>query len=619
MNLFNNPSNSIQVPANADLIPIFSGTSDIGSSTSYFATLYANDIIANTINIGNNPVIISGTSSGNGYNVFNKKSGSNLVFNTISGNGTTSVTYSNGLINISGSTTYISGTSPVSVSNGLITISQSNSGTNGYLSSTDWNTFNNKQVSGNYVVSGTDAILNTLNITGSQFLVPGLILGPTGTTASTPQIECSNIGGNGTNGDLRLRSDGNLQLLATNGIQLQNSATTSNLYPSSHYGASVGMSGTEYNEIYAQTIYQNSVQVINTASSSGTGINLYNSKSGSNLVFNTISGNGLCNVTYSNGLINISGIGTVMSGTSPISVSNGLISIASGSSTQNGYISSGDWTKFNYIYTSGVTNVSSSGVGVALFNNKSNNNLVLNTISGNGTVSVTYANGLINISGSSASGFVLKTGDTMTGTLSGQSIVPTTSGTYNLGSLALDYNNTYSNNYYASGTKMLPRYKTELSNISQINSTVGLLYKSYATGAKPTTDPSSTGLDNGGCDPVITETSGVIRRVSFISGGAAVGVSTVSGTVYAQFDIYELLTTTRNLLGSVMVPFSSSGVGINNNIGTASKVFGTASCNIAVSGGSAVGCQWTNITGSPSGCNAFRNLNVSITSTENSW
>lgn len=48
-----------------------------------------------------------------------------------------------------GTVTTVSGTLPISVANGtstpVVSISQANSTTNGYLSSTDWNTFNNKQ------------------------------------------------------------------------------------------------------------------------------------------------------------------------------------------------------------------------------------------------------------------------------------------------------------------------------------------------------------------------------------------------------------------------------------------------------------------------------------------
>ena len=48
---------------------------------------------------------------------------------------------------------------------GTIGITQSGSGSNGYLSSTDWNTFNNKQPAGSYLVNSTDAIFNKVRLT----------------------------------------------------------------------------------------------------------------------------------------------------------------------------------------------------------------------------------------------------------------------------------------------------------------------------------------------------------------------------------------------------------------------------------------------------------------------
>lgn len=52
----------------------------------------------------------------------------------------------------------VSGSSPIISSGGLtptISIQQANGSQNGFLSSTDWNTFNNKQASGNYITALT--------------------------------------------------------------------------------------------------------------------------------------------------------------------------------------------------------------------------------------------------------------------------------------------------------------------------------------------------------------------------------------------------------------------------------------------------------------------------------
>ena len=48
-----------------------------------------------------------------------------------------------------------SASAPLSIAANAISISQANTTTNGYLSSTDWNTFNNKQAAGNYITALT--------------------------------------------------------------------------------------------------------------------------------------------------------------------------------------------------------------------------------------------------------------------------------------------------------------------------------------------------------------------------------------------------------------------------------------------------------------------------------
>src|SRR3954467_13513836 len=58
---------------------------------------------------------------------------------------------------------------PIYLSNGLIGISQATTSTNGYLSSTDWNTFNNKL-----------STIDTTNIANFYQKVRGLFSGGTG-------------------------------------------------------------------------------------------------------------------------------------------------------------------------------------------------------------------------------------------------------------------------------------------------------------------------------------------------------------------------------------------------------------------------------------------------------
>jgi hypothetical protein len=92
-----------------------------------------------------------------GGNLYNLTAGTGVSFSTgTTYNGSTAIT-----INATGSggtVTSVTGTAPIASSGGTtpaISISQATTSTNGYLSSTDWNTFNNKQPSGTYVTSVT--------------------------------------------------------------------------------------------------------------------------------------------------------------------------------------------------------------------------------------------------------------------------------------------------------------------------------------------------------------------------------------------------------------------------------------------------------------------------------
>ena len=87
-----------------------------------------------------------------------------------------------------GTVTSVGGTSPISSSGGnspTISISQSSSSSNGYLSSTDWNTFNNKQsaigtISGLAKGNGANALTSAQ--AGTDFVAPG-----TATVFTKPQ------------------------------------------------------------------------------------------------------------------------------------------------------------------------------------------------------------------------------------------------------------------------------------------------------------------------------------------------------------------------------------------------------------------------------------------------
>ena len=74
-----------------------------------------------------------------------------------------------------GTVTSVTGTAPIASTGGTtpaISISQATTSTNGYLSSTDWNTFNNKQPAGSYLTAVTaDAPLSGSGTSGSHLVI----------------------------------------------------------------------------------------------------------------------------------------------------------------------------------------------------------------------------------------------------------------------------------------------------------------------------------------------------------------------------------------------------------------------------------------------------------------
>ena len=168
--------------------------------------------------------------------------GTGISVTPVAGGG---ITITNTSPSSGGTVTSVTGTAPVVSSGGntpAISISQATTSTNGYLSSTDWNTFNNKQAAGTYVnsVSGTTGRITstggvtpiidlasgvaTAGTTGSSTLIPVITIDTYGrvttiTTASNPQGTVTSVSGTGTVSGISLSgtvtSSGNLTLGGT--------------------------------------------------------------------------------------------------------------------------------------------------------------------------------------------------------------------------------------------------------------------------------------------------------------------------------------------------------------------------------------------------------------------
>jgi hypothetical protein len=138
------------------------------------------------------------------WNTFNSKAPATSGTSILYGNGSggfsnvtigSGVSFAGGTLSATGSggtVTSVTGTAPIASSGGAtpaISISQSSTSTNGYLSSTDWNTFNGKQAAGTYVTAITIASSNGFAGTSSGGATPALTL----TTSITGLLK-----GNGT-------------------------------------------------------------------------------------------------------------------------------------------------------------------------------------------------------------------------------------------------------------------------------------------------------------------------------------------------------------------------------------------------------------------------------------
>jgi len=175
---------------------IFAGPSSGSAATPTFRSLTSADIPALPYGTGT-VTSVSGTGTVNGITLTGTvtTSGSLTLGGTLGGIGNSQLTNSSITINgtstslggsISvGTVTSVTGTSPVVSSGGTspaISMAAATSSVNGYLTSTDWTTFNNKQPAGTYVtsVSGTSG-----QITSTGGTTPTLALATTTVTAGS--------------------------------------------------------------------------------------------------------------------------------------------------------------------------------------------------------------------------------------------------------------------------------------------------------------------------------------------------------------------------------------------------------------------------------------------------
>ena len=251
-----------------------------------------------------------------------------------------------------------SATSPLSIVLNTISIPQANISTNGYLSSTDWAIFNNKQDAGNYITSLTGEatatgpgaaavtlsnsaviakILTGLSITGGAITSSDSIITAFGKVQN--QI-------NGLVGGVIYKGTWNA---LTNTPTLTSSVGTQGYYYIVNVAGSTNLNGiTDWNlgdwAIFNGTVWEkvdNSESVISVNGFTGiVSLTTTNIPEGTNLYYTELRVDANTHVTaaYDN---------RITSATAPLNITSNVISISQSGISTNGYLSSTDWNTFN--------------------------------------------------------------------------------------------------------------------------------------------------------------------------------------------------------------------------------------------------------------------------------
>jgi len=381
-----------------------------------------------------------------------------------------------------------SGTAPLSYNSGTnsFVITQANTSTNGYLSSTDWNTFNNKFATpaGTTLqyVDGTGAlqtfpvlasadklVINVRNSSGVS-MPKGSVVYINGATGNKPTVALSQANSDATSAQtlgllqatLANNAEGNVIIVGavtdlntsafTEGQQLYLSPTTAGAYtttkpyaPShlvyvgvvtrSHVSLGVievkvqnGYEMDELHNVSAQSPSNNDGLFYNTTTS------LWEKKS-----IATVLGYTPYNGTDTS-------IKALFSATTPLSYSNGVYGISQATTSSNGYLSSTDWNTFNgkesvlsfttpLVRTTNTISINQASASTSGFLSSTDWNTFNNKGSGSGTVtSVAMTMPL----GLSVSGSPITTSGTFGITLTAGYVIPSTTSTSEWG---IAYNN----------------------------------------------------------------------------------------------------------------------------------------------------------------------------------
>jgi len=183
----------------------------------------------------------------------------------------------------------ITGTSPISVTSGVVSISQANTTTNGYLSSTDWNTFNAKQ---------NALTLTTTGNNGSATLVGATLNVPTYTLAGLGGISLTGL--SATSPLLYDNTTGAFSIQVANGSQ---NGYLSSTDWTTFNGKQAALSGTGFVKISGTTISYDNSTYLTTIEGITAGGELSGTYASPSLVNSAVTGKVLTGVNITGGTI----------------------------------------------------------------------------------------------------------------------------------------------------------------------------------------------------------------------------------------------------------------------------------------------------------------------------
>lgn len=253
------------------------------------------------------------------------------------------VTFAGGVLSATGSggtVTSVTGTAPITSSGGntpAISISQAGVSTNGYLSSTDWNTFNNKApaTSGTAILygNGTGGFSNVTIGSGVTFVAGTLSATGSGGTVTAVTGTAPVVSSGGTAPAISMAA-------ATATVNGYLTSTDWNIFNNKGSGTVTFVGGTGS---------VNGITLTGTVTTSGnlTLGGTLGSIANSQLINSSITING---TAVSLGGSTSVGTVTGVTGTAPVVSSGGTapaISMAAATTSVSGYLTSTDWTTFN--------------------------------------------------------------------------------------------------------------------------------------------------------------------------------------------------------------------------------------------------------------------------------